>query len=70
MNEEKKKQFYAELNAMTAEMTARDDAIVREYKRTHKIPGRGTINPPERRALRAEEKRRYFEIKSKYADED
>ena len=30
MNEEKKKQFYAELNAMTAEMTARDDAIVRE----------------------------------------
>lgn len=70
MNKEKRKQFYAELNALSAEMAAREEALVQEYKRTHKIPGRGIIDTPERRALHAEEKRRHYEIKSKYEDED
>ena len=48
--EEKK----SELLALGKEMTRRDDEIIAAYKKTHKLPSRGVIDTPERRALRAE----------------
>ena len=57
-----------ELSALSSDICKRDEAIVVEYKRTHKLPSRGVIDTPERRALRAEEIRRYGEIMEKYKD--
>ena len=62
--EEKK----SELLALGKEMTRRDDEIIAAYKKTHKLPSRGVIDTPERRAVRAEEKRRFIEICEKYKD--
>ena len=58
----------AELVAMSTDISRRKKVIVEEYKRTHKLPSRGVIDTPERRALRAEEIRRYGEIMEKYKD--
>lgn len=65
---DKQKQKTAELHALSVEMASREQAIVDEYKRTHNLPSRGVIDTPERRALRAEEKRRFIEILEKYKD--
>jgi hypothetical protein len=58
----------AELLALGKEMAQRDETIVAEYKRTHTLPSRGVIDTPERRALRAETKRRFIEICEKHKD--
>lgn len=57
-----------ELLALSKEMAEREEALVQEYKRTHTLPSRGVIDTPERRALRAEEKRRFIEICEKYKE--
>ena len=62
--EEKK----AELLALGKEMTRRDDEIIAAYKKTHKLPSRGVIDTPERRALPAEENRRNIQISEKNND--
>jgi hypothetical protein len=59
---------HAELLALGTELARRDETIVAEYKRTHTLPSRGVIDTPERRALRAEGKRRMIEIHEKYKD--
>ena len=66
MTKEQEKQ--AELRAWSKEMATRDAAIVAEWKRTHKLPSRGVIDTPERRALRAEGKQRLIEIRKKYQE--
>jgi hypothetical protein len=60
----------AELLALGTELAQRDEAIVAEYKRTHTLPSRGVIDTPERRALRAEGKKRFIEICEKYKNMD
>lgn len=57
-----------ELLALSKEMAEREEALVQEYNRTHTLPSRGVIDTPERRALRAEEKRRFIEICEKYKE--
>lgn len=66
----KAEQKEAELLALGKEITERDEAIVTEYKRTHKLPGRGMVHTPERTALREEAKLRYGEILARYAEEE
>lgn len=39
----------------------RQEALVKEYKRTHEIPSRGTIDTPEIQAEREEQKRLFAE---------
>ena len=47
--DEQKKQA---LQALWMEMGQREDALVEEYKKAHKLPSRGIIDTPELRALR------------------
>lgn len=65
---DKNEQKTKELLALSKEMAEREEALVQEYKRTHVLPSRGVIDTPERRALRAEEKRRFIEICEKYKE--
>lgn len=50
-----------ELDRLSEESTRRYEALVEEYKRTHKLPSRGVISTPEIEAERAEQKRLYSE---------
>lgn len=50
-----------QINKLTAESVHREDLLIAEYKRTHKIPSRGIISTPEIEAERAEQKRLYGE---------
>ncbi len=50
-----------EINKLTVESIHREDLLIAEYKRTHKIPSRGIISTPEIDAERAEQKRLYGE---------
>lgn len=55
-----------ELLALGKEISERRKVLVDAYKATHKMPGRGIILTPEIKALDAEEKRRFIEIREKY----
>lgn len=57
-----------ELRNFGQEMQQRKDALIDEYKKTHKIPSRGIIDTPEIRALREECKNRFIEICEKYKE--
>lgn len=50
-----------ELNARSRELARQEEALIQEYKRTHKLPSRGTIVTPEILALRQEQKKLYGE---------
>lgn len=46
-----------EINKLTVESIHREDLLIAEYKRTHKIPSRGIISTPEIDLERAEHTR-------------
>lgn len=50
-----------ELDRLWKESVDRYEALVREYKRNHTLPGRGVITTPEIEAERAEQKRLFGE---------
>lgn len=50
-----------ELDRLWKESVDRYEALVREYKRTHTLPGRGVITTPEIEAERAKQKRLFGE---------
>lgn len=50
-----------ELDRLWKESVDRYEALVREYKQTHTLPGRGVITTPEIEAERAEQKRLFGE---------
>lgn len=50
-----------ELERLWRESVGRREELVKEYKRTHKIPSRGIISTPEIEAERAEQKRLFVE---------
>ena len=50
-----------ELDQLWKESVDRYEALVQEYKRTHKLPSRGEILTPEIQALREEQKALYAE---------
>lgn len=56
-----------ELSALGRYYSKRSEAIIKEWRKT--LPGTsyyGQCNTPEMKALKAELKRRYFEIQEKY----
>lgn len=59
MNE--KSRILDELNARSRELARQEEALIQEYKRTHKLPNRGIIVTPEILALRQEQKKLYGE---------
>lgn len=50
-----------ELDQLWKESVDRYEALIQEYKRTHKLPSRGVIITPEIQALREEQKALYAE---------
>ena len=50
-----------QLDAKMRESVRKEEALIQEYKRTHKIPSRGIISTPEIEAERAEQKRLFGE---------
>jgi hypothetical protein len=52
-----------ELDILWKESVHREDALVKEYKRTHYIPGRATILTPEIQAERDKRKALYAEYR-------
>ena len=60
---EKKRQ---ELRGLGREMQQREDALVEEYKKNHRLPSRGMIDTPELRQLREEKRIRFIQICEKY----
>ena len=55
-----------ELREFGREMQKREDALVAEYKKNHKLPSRGIIDTPELRELREEKRIRFIQICEKY----
>ena len=50
-----------QLDAKMRESVRKEEAMIQEYKRTHKLPSRGVIITPEIQALREEQKALYAE---------
>ncbi len=50
-----------QLDAKMRESVRKEEALIQEYKRTHKLPSRGVIITPEIQALREEQKALYAE---------
>ena len=50
-----------QLDAKMRESVRKEEALIQEYKRTHKLPNRGVIITPEIQALREEQKALYAE---------
>lgn len=50
-----------QLDAKMRESVRKEEALIQEYKRTHKLPSRGIIITPEIQALREEQKALYAE---------
>lgn len=50
-----------QLDAKMRESVRKEEALIQEYKRTHKVPSRGIIITPEIQALREEQKALYAE---------
>lgn len=50
-----------ELDALSVKLARQEEALIQEYKRTHKLPSRGVIITPEIQALREEQKALYSE---------
>lgn len=50
-----------ELDALSVKLAQQEEALIQEYKRTHKLPSRGVIITPEIQALREEQKALYAE---------
>lgn len=50
-----------QLDEKMRESVQKEEALIREYRRTHDIPGRGMILTPEIKALRDEQKALYAE---------
>lgn len=50
-----------ELDRLWKESVERCEELIREYKRTHEVPGRGVITTPEIEAEREEQKRLFGE---------
>lgn len=50
-----------QLDAKMRESVRKEEALILEYKRTHKLPSRGVIITPEIQALREEQKALYAE---------
>lgn len=63
MNDQEKSR---EFHKLDTEISDREEALIAEYKKTHKIQSRGIIDTPELKALREEYKRRFIEICEKY----
>ncbi len=55
-----------ELRELGQKMQQREDMLINEYKKTHKIPSRGIIDTPELHRLREEKRLRFIEICEKY----
>ena len=45
-----------ELMALSQELAMREENLIQEYKRTHRLPSRGIIITPEIQALRDKQK--------------
>lgn len=50
-----------ELDALSVKLARQEEALIQEYKRTHKVPSRGIIITPEIQSLREEQKALYAE---------
>lgn len=50
-----------QLDEKMRESVRKEEALIQEYKRTHKLPSRGVIITPEIQALREEQKALYAE---------
>ena len=50
-----------ELDALSVKLARQEEALIQEYKRTHKLPSRGVIIRPEIQALPEEQKALYAE---------
>ena len=50
-----------QLDAKMRESVRKEEVLIQEYKRTHKLPSRGVIITPEIQALREEQKALYAE---------
>lgn len=50
-----------QLDEKMRESVRKEEALIQEYKRTHKLPSRGVIITPEIQALRGEQKALYAE---------